>query len=220
MRANQHIGSLMMLLATAWFSPCYSKDSSVGGDFTLIDQDEKPFQLQQLRGKVVVLFFGYTFCPDICPTGLTHLSMLLDELGDDADKVKGVFITIDPERDRPRVLKQYLGYFDKNLIGLTGSQHDVDRVVEQFSVKVQKQVFSDDHYTVDHSASLYVIDQTGRLSTVVPYGFPPEHVFSVVQHLLHNHVEETGEQRISDNPGHALLNEDHERDGDLPKRAR
>jgi cytochrome oxidase Cu insertion factor (SCO1/SenC/PrrC family) len=220
MPANRHIGALMTLLATAWFSPCYAQGSGVGGDFTLTDQNEKPFRLQQLRGKVVLLFFGYTFCPDICPIGLTHLSMLLNELGDEADRVQGVFITIDPERDSPRVLRQYLGYFNKNLIGLTGSQHEIDRVVVQFRVKVQKRASADDRYTMDHSASLYMIDQTGKLSTVVPYGFPPEHVLRLVRHLLHNHVDETGEHGITGDPAHALLSEDHEMDGDLRRRAR
>jgi len=220
MPANRHIGALMMLLATSWVNPCQAQGSGVGGDFTLTDQDEKPFRLQQQRGKVVLLFFGYTFCPDICPTGLTHLSWLLNELDDEADRVQGVFITIDPERDSPRVLRQYLGYFNKNIIGLTGSQHEIDRVVEQFRVKVQKQASANGRYTMDHSAGFYLIDRTGKLATVVPYGFPPEHVLRLVQHLLHNHIDETGEQGITDDPGHALLGENYERDGDMRRRAR
>jgi cytochrome oxidase Cu insertion factor (SCO1/SenC/PrrC family) len=210
----------MTLLVTAWLSPCDAQGSGIGGDFTLIDQDEKPFRLQQLRGKVVVLLFGYTYCPDFCPTGLTQLSMLLDELGGEADRVQGIFITIDPERDSPWVLRRYLGYFNKHLIGLSGSQREIDRVVEQFSVKVQKQASADEHYTMDHSAGFYLIDPTGQLATVVPYGFPPEHVLCLVQHLLHNHADETGGQGMTDDPDHALASEGHEMAGDSRSRAR
>jgi len=167
-----------------------------------------------------LLFFGYTSCPDICPTVLANLSILLKQLGDDADKVQGIFITIDPERDTPLVLKQYIGYFNKNLIGLTGSQHDIDRVVAKFRVKYQKQASAGGHYTMDHTASLYMIDKTGELSTVVPYGLPAEHLLRVVQQLLQNDVEEMGEQQITRDPGNALLTEGRELVGDLQKRVR
>ncbi len=158
--------------------------SSMGGDFSLTDQHGNPFQLQQLRGKVVLLFFGYTYCPDICPTELAGVSRVLDALGTQADRVQGLFITLDPQRDTPRVLKDYLAYFNPQLIGLTGSPAAIDRVSTQYRVRYLKQQRPDNSYSLDHSTNLYIIDPAGELSTVVPYGLPPEHVLRVVRSML------------------------------------
>ena len=174
--------SLLLLLVLSGLS--YAKAEKLGGDFALTDQHGNSFNLQQLRGKVVLLFFGYTFCPDVCPAELSHVSMVLNRLGEDADKVSGVFVSIDPERDSPEVLKSYVGYFNEELIGLTGSLDEIDKVARQYRIKYQKQGDSTDRYTMDHSASLYVINQQGELTTVVPYGLPVEHVLRVVRYLL------------------------------------
>lgn len=158
--------------------------AGVGGDFSLTDQHGQPFHLQQLRGKVVLLFFGYTSCPDICPTELAGMSKVLRLLKKDTAKVQGLFVSVDPERDRPQVLKEYVHYFDKSLIGLTGSASDIARVAAQYQVTYGKHLDSDGGYSVDHTANLYVIDTNGKLHAIVPYGFPPEHVVAVVQDLL------------------------------------
>jgi protein SCO1/2 len=176
----------VLLILLAGLGTCHAKATGIGGDFSLTDQDNRPFQLEQLRGKVVVLFFGYTFCPDICPTELSNLSRVLDGLEADAQRVQGLFVTIDPERDKPEVIKSYVGYFNENLIGLTGTQAEIRRVASLYRAQYRKQPRPGGAYSMDHSASLYVIDRSGQLSAVVPYGLPPEHVLRVVKHFLAN----------------------------------
>jgi len=156
----------------------------VGGDFSLIDDDGRPFELTQLRGKLVLLFFGYTFCPDICPTELSNLAAVLDALGPKADRVQGLFVSLDPHRDTPSVLHDYTRYFSEALIGLTGTPAQVERVAQQYRVRYQRHEQADGRYSLDHSANLYVIDGEGRLAAVVPYGLPPEHVLELVRDLL------------------------------------
>ena len=175
----------LLLTAAIWCSHGLVRaDETIGGDFSLTDQDGRLFQLQQFRGKVVLVFFGYTFCPDICPTEMANLSAVLHELKDAPERAQGVFVTVDPERDTPQVLKHYVSYFNEHLIGLTGSPDQIDRVARQYRVKYRKNRRPGGAYSMDHSANLYVIDPTGRLATMVPYGLPPEHVLGIVRRLL------------------------------------
>jgi protein SCO1/2 len=160
------------------------EEPAIGGDFSLTDQYGQPFPLRELRGKVVLMLFGYTSCPDICPTELSNLAAVLNELEGAAEQVQGVFVTVDPERDRPEVLKDYVGYFSSDLIGLTGSLDQIAAVAGQYRVKYRKHPRPGGGYSMDHSADLYVIDRSGQLFAVVPYGLPPEHVLGVVQRLL------------------------------------
>ena len=156
----------------------------IGGDFTLTDHNGRPFELSRQRGKLVLLFFGYTFCPDICPTELSNLAAVLDGLGDQSDQVQGLFVSLDPQRDTPEVLRDYTRYFNPALIGLTGEGAEVDRIAGQYRVQYQRHERADGRYSLDHSANLYVIDRQGRLAAVVPYGLPPEHVLRLVQDML------------------------------------
>ncbi|MCU7811954.1 MAG: SCO family protein [Candidatus Thiodiazotropha sp. (ex Notomyrtea botanica)] len=175
-----------LLLFSIWVGACYARAADLGGDFMLTDQRGEDFKLEHLRGKVVLLFFGYTYCPDICPTELSNLASVLNALDEREEEVRGVFISLDPERDTPEVLLNYTRYFNENLLGLTGSQSEIARVARQYQVKFKRHESADGRYTLDHSANLYVIDRTGQLTTVVPYGFPPEHVLNVVKDLLDN----------------------------------
>ncbi len=175
----------LLLVVSVWAGAGQAlEEPAIGGDFSLTNQHGHPFQLQQLRGKVVLMLFGYTFCPDICPTELASLAAVLKQLEGAAEQVQGVFVTIDPARDTPEVLKDYVGYFGKDLIGLSGSLDEVERVAGQYRVKYRKQPRPGGAYSMDHSADLYVIDRSGQLFAVVPYGLPPEHVLGVVQRLL------------------------------------
>lgn len=158
--------------------------NKVGGDFTLTDHDGKPFHLKQLRGKVVLLFFGYTTCPDVCPRELADLAMIFNRLNDRADKVQGLFITVDPERDTQAILKEYVTFFSKNIVGLTGSVEAIERVTKQYYTTYQLNKQEGDNYSVDHSASLYVIRPDGQLHVVVPYGLPLQHVQEMVDSLI------------------------------------
>ncbi|WP_428605849.1 SCO family protein [Sedimenticola sp.] len=179
------MGKLMRWLwVIGLFSIYHTGLAAMGGDFTLTDQQGKPFQLQQLRGKVVLLSFGYTYCPDICPTELARISSVLNGLGGDADQVQGLFITLDPGRDTPPVLQAYLNYFNPSLIGLTGSDAAISQVATAYHVAFQKQAQPDGDYSLDHSANLYLIDRNGQLFGMVPYGLPAAHVLQVVRSLL------------------------------------
>ncbi|MBM3114944.1 SCO family protein [Jeongeupia naejangsanensis] len=140
-----------------------------GGDFTLTAQDGKPRKLSDFNGKAVALFFGYTQCPDVCPTTMVELKDVMKQLGPDADKVQVLFVSVDPARDTNAVLAQYVPAFDPRFIGLTGSKADVNKVAEQYKVIVQQQG-SGANYTVDHSAGTYLIDKHGKLRVLVNYG--------------------------------------------------
>lgn len=178
-------GLLVLLLCTlptgVWSG---QPADEIGGDFSLTDHHGDAFELSQLRGKLVLLFFGYTFCPDICPTELSNLAAVLDGLGDQTDRVQGLFVSLDPERDTPAVLREYTSYFNPSLIGLTGEGEEVDRIAQLYRVRYQRHERPDGRYSLDHTADLYVIDQQGQLAAVVPYGLPPEHVLRLVRDML------------------------------------
>lgn len=179
-RACLLLGTMLYLNVSLAFA------AAPGGDFALTDQDGARFTLQQLRGKVVVLFFGYTSCPDICPTELSNLAAVLDALEGRASQVRGVFVSLDPARDTPAVLRDYVRYFSPDLIGLTGTPREIARVARQYNVRYARHETANGRYSLDHTASLYVIDRNGRLNAVVPYGLPPEHVLNLVRSLLDN----------------------------------
>lgn len=155
----------------------------MGGDFTLTDHNGERFELEQHRGKVVTIFFGYTYCPDICPTELSTMARLLKQLGDDRDKVSALFVSVDPERDTPEKLKTYVPFFSPDLIGLTGSKKDIDKVTKAYKVqtKIHSKKENSDYYLVDHSANLYVINGQGKLSHLIPFGLPSDHILQVLK---------------------------------------
>jgi cytochrome oxidase Cu insertion factor (SCO1/SenC/PrrC family) len=177
----------LLLLLFLLFSPMTSvqgSDDKIGGDFQLIDHRDQPFELKQLEGKLVMLFFGYTYCPDICPTELANLAAVFDALGEQSERVQGLFVSLDPARDTPEVLANYVSYFHPDMLGLTGSQAKIDRVAQQYRVSYQRYERENGGYSLDHSANLYLINAQGELAAVVPYGLPPEHVFEMVQGML------------------------------------
>ncbi len=157
-----------------------------GGDFSLMDQDKNEFQLQQLRGKVVLLFFGYTSCPDVCPAMLGTLARVLRVFDSDDSQVQALFISVDPERDSPERLKEYTRYFSTHLLGLTGSRDQIDQVARLYQAKYEISRDDKQHVSVDHSSHLYVIDQQGELNTIVPFGMGAAHIINVVKRLLKN----------------------------------
>ncbi len=157
--------------------------TSIGGDFTLTDHNNELFSLEQLRGKLVILFFGYTYCPDICPSELTTMARLLKQLGDESDKVSALFVSVDPERDTPEKLKNYVPFFSPHLIGLTGSKKAINKVTKAYKVqsKIHSRKDNSDYYLVDHSANLYVMNGQGKLIHLIPFGLPYEHILNVIK---------------------------------------
>ncbi|MCL4108054.1 UNVERIFIED_CONTAM: hypothetical protein GTU68_017082 [Idotea baltica] len=181
--------SLLLVLSSFTNATLYateekaSNGTEVGGDFTLIDHNNNRFELEQLRGKLVILFFGYTYCPDICPTELATMAKILKQLGNDSDKVSALFISVDPERDTPEKLKSYVPFFSPHLIGLTGTKNEIAKVTKAYRIqsKIHSKKGNSDYYLVDHSANLYVIDDKGKLIHIIPFGLPAEHILQVLK---------------------------------------
>lgn len=135
-----------------------------GGDFTLTDQHGNALSLADFRGKVVVLSFGYTHCPDICPTTMLTMQRLLKLLGDEADKVQVLFITLDPERDTQERLRAYMDYFNPGFIAFSGSLDEIGKVAKQYGTRFEKEAVDDNgEYSIAHTGVIYLLDQKGRI---------------------------------------------------------
>jgi protein SCO1/2 len=149
--------------------------SSFGRDFSLTDPSGKVRTLADYRGKAVALFFGYTQCPDVCPTTLAALAEAMKKLGPDADRVQVLFVTVDPERDTPEVLAAYTPSFDRRFVGLRGDAAATERTARDFRIIYQKVPGpSPDRYTMDHSAGTFLYDTGGRLRVFEGNGVTPE----------------------------------------------
>lgn len=140
-----------------------------GADFNLTDHNGKVRTLADFRGKVVVLFFGYLHCPDVCPTTMADLAQVMAKLGHDAERVQVLFVTVDPERDSPELLAQYAPAFHPSFLSLYGDVQATAQVAKAFNVAYQKQP-SSAGYNVDHSAGTFLIDTEGRVRLLSPYG--------------------------------------------------
>jgi protein SCO1 len=141
--------------------------SAVGGPFELTDQNAQPITDKDLKGRPFLVFFGFTHCPDVCPTTLFEVSEILRALGPDSDRMRALFITVDPERDTPEKLKDYLSSFDPHLVGVTGDPAAVAAVVKSYRVYAKKVPLDGGNYTMDHTAIVYLMDKEGRF--VVPF---------------------------------------------------
>jgi protein SCO1/2 len=156
-----------------------------GRDFHLTDAAGKPRQLADFKGSAVVVFFGYTQCPDVCPTAMSKLHEVMKQLGDDAKRVQVIFITLDPERDTPELLAQYVPAFDSRFLGLYGKLEATAATAKDFKVFYQKQEGSaPGRYTIDHSSGLYIYDPQGRLRLFVRDGEAPAKIAADLKVLL------------------------------------
>lgn len=152
-------------------------------DFHLTDHNGRPRMLADFRGKVVVLFFGYTHCPDVCPTTLADLAQVMRLLGKDADKVQVLFVTVDPERDKPEMLAQYVPAFHPSFLALYGDAQATAQAAKAFDVTYQKQPTSSG-YNMDHSAGTFLIDPAGKVRLLAPYAQRAEWLADDVRLLL------------------------------------
>jgi protein SCO1/2 len=141
--------------------------SAIGGPFKLVDQSGQPVTDQDMKGRPFLVFFGYTHCPDICPTTLFEMSEIMHALGNDADRIGALFITVDPERDTPAVMKDYLSSFDPHLRGATGDPKEIDAVEKAYRVYAKKVPADKGDYGMDHTALVYLMDKQGHF--VVPF---------------------------------------------------
>jgi protein SCO1/2 len=159
--------------------------ASYGRELSLTDPDGQRRTLGQLQGKLAVVFFGYTQCPDVCPTTLTNLAEAQRLMGPDGDKLVGVFVSVDPERDKPALLKDYVGSFSPQWLGLTGTPDEVAAAAKEFKVFYRKVPGkTETSYTVDHTAASYVYDTRGRLRLYVRHATPPADMAADFKRLL------------------------------------
>lgn len=159
--ASLVLGLLIMFWAMGGVSKV-AQPAAIGGPFQLTDQTGKAVTDKDLKGKPTLIFFGYTHCPDVCPTSLFEMSEVLRAMGKDADKVNAVFISVDPERDTPATMKDYLSSFDPHLEGLSGDPAETARVITSYRVYAKKVPTKDGDYTMDHTALIYLMDREGR----------------------------------------------------------
>lgn len=158
--------------------------ANVGGAFVLTAAKGGEFDSKSLSGKPYAVFFGFTHCPDICPTTMAELTGMLKDLGDQANSLNVVFITVDPERDTPAVMTDYLSNFDARIIGLTGSPDQIAHVVAQYRVYAKKVALDGGQYTMDHSASIFLYGRDGRLRSTLDYGEKPLTKLAKLRNLL------------------------------------
>jgi protein SCO1/2 len=158
----------------------------IGGDFALIDHDGQPFELSSQHGKVVLIFFGYTYCPDACPTTLSKLGAVYRKLGTDSAKVRTLYVSVDPERDTPAVLKADLATFSVNAIGLTGSKAQIDKVVGLYGAAydIVPTPESAAKYTVSHTTTLYALDPQGRTRLRFRYEATVDEIVQGIKSIL------------------------------------
>jgi protein SCO1/2 len=153
----------VVLIVTGRVSaPVAQQIAAIGGPFRLTDQNGQAVSDQDLKGHPFLVFFGFTHCPDVCPTTLFEVSEILRALGPDADRVRALFITVDPERDTPALMKDYLSSFDPHLAGLTGDPAAVTAVAKAYRVYFKKVPLDQGGYTMDHTAIVYLMDKEGR----------------------------------------------------------
>lgn len=160
-------GAVILLAMGPGSTPSGLQAAAIGGPFRLINQDGQTVTDQDLRGRPFLVFFGFTHCPEICPTALFEISEILRKLGPDGDRARGLFITVDPERDTPAVLKEYLSSFDPRLSGLTGDADAIAAVAKSYRAIYRKVPLEQGGYTMDHTAIVYLMDKQGRF--VAPF---------------------------------------------------
>ena len=179
------IAAAAAILITDRLAAPRGASAAIGGAFTLVDQEGRTVTDGDLRGKWLLVYFGYTHCPDACPTALSDMAEALDQLGHKAEKVQPVFISIDPERDTPAVMKDYLASFEIPVLGLTGSKEQVARAAKAFRVYYAKSGdASSADYAMDHSSIIYVMDPEGRFIANFTHETPPERIAQRLQQLI------------------------------------
>lgn len=157
-----------------------------GGDFTL-QSHSGPTSLSDFKGKVSVLYIGYTYCPDVCPTSLAIMSQALIDLSpEELEQVQPLFVSVDPERDTPERLAEYSEFFHPKIIGMTGTKEDVDRMVDRYGAFYRKAEMRDSAmgYAMDHSSRIYLINKKGQLSQSLAHGTMPDEVAAEIRNLL------------------------------------
>ena len=176
------------MAARSWFAPTPTSadtSTSIGGPFTMVDQNGRTVTDQDFRGKWMLVYFGYTFCPDVCPTALGRNAAAIDLLGEKADKIVPVMITVDPGRDTPQVLKDYVAAFHPRMVGLSGSQEQIDTVAKEYRVFFVKAPGNDPNsYLMDHTSLSYLMAPDGHFVQFFRDKLSPEEVADSIKKLM------------------------------------
>ncbi len=154
-------------------------------DFELMSNTGQKVALDDFRGKLVVLYFGYTFCPDVCPATLVEIAGAMDILGEDAKKVQTIMISVDPLRDTPEALGEYVAHFDPSFLGVTGTEEEVAQLATLYGVFYEKhEGTAATGYLIDHTATVMVIDENGDLKLILPFGTTAAEIAEDLEHML------------------------------------
>ncbi len=181
-----------LYIARQWRAPPEEADmraayaAAVGGPFQLVDTQGRSFTNEKLKGQPFAIFFGFTNCPEVCPITLNELSLLRGDVGKAADRLRVVFVTVDPERDSPEKIDQYLKAFDMPAIGLTGSAEQIARAVKAYGVYARKVPVEGADYTMDHTATVFLMDRDGKFFGSLAMGEPYETKLKKMQRFLRN----------------------------------
>jgi len=166
--------AIILLMSGRVSTPSVTQIATIGGPFSLTDQDGRTVTERDLKGRPFLVFFGFTHCPDVCPTALFEVSEIMRALGPDADRVRAVFVTVDPERDTPATLKDYLSSFDPRLSALTGDPEAVTAMAKAYRVYYKKVPLSEGGYTMDHTAIVYLMNKDGKFVSPFNIKRPPD----------------------------------------------
>src|SRR5712675_882722 len=177
------VGLVLMLWALGGLRTV-AAPAAIGGPFQLADQTGQIVTEKSLQGRPTLIFFGFTHCPDVCPTSLFEISEVLKAMGTDADKVNAWFVSVDPERDTAAAMKDYLSSFDPHLKGLTGDPEAVRKVLSAYRVYAKKVPLKDGDYTMDHTALIYLMDREGRFVSPFNMKRSPEQAASELKRYL------------------------------------
>jgi protein SCO1/2 len=177
------VGLVLMLWAFGGLRSV-ATPAAIGGSFELTDQNGQAVTEKAMKGHPTLIFFGFTHCPDVCPTSLFEMSEVLRAMGKDADRVNAYFISVDPERDTREAMKDYLSSFDPHLKGLTGNPEQVAKVISAYRVYARKVPLKDGDYTMDHTALIYLMDRDGRFVSPFNIKRTPEQAAADLKHYL------------------------------------
>jgi protein SCO1/2 len=166
--------AVILLVSGRVSAPSVTQIATIGGPFSLTDQNGRTVTDRDLKGHPFLVFFGFTHCPDVCPTALFEASEIMRALGPDADRVRVLFVTVDPERDTPTTLKDYLSSFDPHLSALTGDPEAVAAMAKAYRVYYKKVPLSEGGYTMDHTAIVYLMNKDGKFVSPFNIKRPPE----------------------------------------------
>lgn len=167
-----------------FFAPPKGASSIGQGSFALVDQDGASVTEAAFKGHPSLLFFGYTHCPDVCPTTMGEMQTWFATLGGEAKDLKAYFVSVDPERDTPAILRDYVGWLDGKLIGLTGTRAQIDDVTRLWGVVAEKVAGEGDAYTMNHTASVFLLDRDGRFQSTIAYGENPDTAVAKIRRLI------------------------------------